>query len=144
MNIFERLEGFFGKPRWWRWSFKSFFLLNLAIYYFVLTILFLLNIINIYILIELIVSPHIILLYVYYTLSSKSSFGRVLYWITIGLGLVSAPLFFLIPIISITLYPYLRGSAELLTYTILISFTVGPIAGYLIGRKRNFRKIREI
>lgn len=144
MEVLKKLEKVFGKPRWWRWSFRSLFLLNLAIYYFVLILLFLLNIINIYILIDLIISPHILLLFIYYTLSSRSHFGRVLYWITIGLGVVSAPLFFLIPIISITLYPSLTGSTKLLIYTIIISFTLGPISGYMMGKKRNFRKIKEI
>ncbi len=143
MRLFSELEKVFGKPRWWKGSFKSLFLLNLSLYYLILSVLYFFGLINLYVFIDLIISPHLILIFIYYLLASESALVRKLYWVIIGTGIIGAPLFFIIPIIAITINPILKGSTSLLILTIATVFTVGPIGGYIIGKTRDFKKIRD-
>jgi len=143
MGLFSELEKVFGKPRWWRWSFKALFLVNLSLYYLVLFIIYFFDLIDLYMFIDLSASPHLILIFIYYLLISESSLVRKLYWVVLGIGIIGAPLFFLIPIIAIAINPMLKGSTSLLLFTLIISFTLGPITGLILGRKRKSRNSKE-
>ena len=91
MGLFSELERVFGKPRWWRWSFKPLFLLNLSMYYSTLLVLYIFGLINSYMFIDLIISPYPILIIIYHLLTSESTPVRKLYWVIIGVGIIGAP-----------------------------------------------------
>ena len=137
----ERLQ----KPRWWKRTTRSFWLLFVVLPYFVMLILLGMLVVAGFVeaqfLFEYVIVTALAIAFAYYirTTSSRAVWRAI--WIMAGIGLVGFPIFLVLNFLLIKTLSPVVGFLMPFSITMAAAVLVGAFVGDQIGKRRHYKPI---